>query len=215
MGKSPYYIFLLLIFFGILYATKEYQKKFVPVELTDEITRPDILFSNSKQYVRKHSYERSLVQLTEAIEALKNIEVDVDSLSREKIDESIVDLEKVVLEFENKNFKIEDMNDAFAKALNALTIAELRITETLLKEEHTVDARVALKYGMYHLKNAIKYTEGKKKIYEVHIYDEIDSLLNSGSMDKEEMINKIEFMINELDQLFEDSNSDEEKTSSH
>ncbi len=215
MGKAPQYILLLLIFFGILYVTKIYQKKYVPVELTDAITRPDILLSNSKQYVKKHSYDRSLVQLNEAIEALRNIEIDVDSLSRAKIDESIIDLEKVVLEFENKNFRIEDMNDAFAKALNALTIAELRITETLLKEEHTVDARIALKYGMYHLKNAIKYTEGKKKIYEGHIYDEIDSLLHSGSMDKEEMINKIEFMIAELDQLIEDSNISEEKTSGH
>lgn len=183
---------------------KVYERNFKPVGLREDIKKPDIYLDNSKLYIREHSYERSMDQLRMAIKALQEIEVELDERDRKLIDDAIDELQIVLIELENFQVNEDDINHAFSRAMNALTIAELRLTETLIAEHHTTDAKVALKYGMYHIKNAIRFTQGHKQEYEAHIYDEIDSLLESNSTDEGELINRLEFMIAELDSLVYD-----------
>lgn len=204
MGKSPIYLLIMGLLFGGLYLFKVYERNFKPVGLREDIKKPDIYLDNSKLYIKEHSYERSMSQLRMAIEALQEIEVELDEKDRKLIDDSIDELQIVLLELQNFQINEDDIDHAFSRALNALTIAELRLTETLIAEHHTTDAKVALKYGMYHIKNAIRFTNGHKQQYEAHIYDEIDSLLESESSSDKELINRLEFMIAELDSLVYD-----------
>ena len=100
---------------------------------------------------------------------------------------------------------MEDLNDAFFKALNHLTVAELKVSETLLETENSTKAKIALKYAMYHLKNALEFSMGGKKEYEAHIYDEIDSLLELRHVDNDYMLKRLEEMIAEIDAITDES----------
>ncbi|MEM9325921.1 MAG: hypothetical protein AAGA85_09700, partial [Bacteroidota bacterium] len=143
----------------------------------------------------------------------RNIETDLDDESKAIIEVSIADLEKVRREMEMDSLVTEDLNRAFSNALSTLTMAELKVSEVLIKEHHSKDAIVAMKYGMFHIKNALKYAEGEKKEYEKHIYEELDSLLESRTMSEEEVIARLEKMIHELDVLVETDGSADDQSS--
>lgn len=204
MAKGGVYFLVIVVVFGGLYLYTKWREETQLALLTEEAVKPDLLLDYTKLYLKEDAYDRSLSQLDYAIAAIRNIEADLDDESNRILEVSIKDLEKVKMEMEMDSLVTEDLNIAFSKALNALTLAELKISEVLIKSDHPRDAIVALKYGMYHVKNALKYSEGSKKEYEIHIYEEIDSLLDNRSLSQQEMIDRLEIMIAELDTLVED-----------
>lgn len=197
-----YFIIMIVVFGGFALYTKVLDDS-KPALLTEQAVEPDLLLDNSKFYLKEHAYERSLDQLDQAINAIREIELDLDEESKRILEYSIAELELVRKEMEMDSLVTEDLNEAFSDALNALTIAELKISEILLQQNHPKDALVALKYGMYHVKHALKYSQGEKKEYEIHIYQEIDELLENNTLSEAEMIEKLEAMIHELDVLVE------------
>lgn len=211
MSKGALYFIIMVLVFGSFAVYTKILDKSKPALLTEQAVEPDLLLDNSKFYLKEHAYERSLDQLDGAIKAIREIELDLDEESRRILEFSISELELVRTEMEMDSLVTEDLNEAFSDALNALTIAELKVSEILLKQNHPKDALVALKYGMYHVKHALKYSQGEKKEYEIHIYQEIDELLEDNSLSEEEMIEKLEAMIHELDILVEG----EEAAASH
>ncbi len=203
MSKGAIYFVIMLVVFGAFALYTKVLDDSKPALLTEQAVEPDLLLDNSKFYLKEHAYERSLDQLDGAIKAIREIELDLDEESKRILEFSISELELVRQEMEMDSLVTADLNEAFSDALNALTIAELKVSEILLKQNHPKDALVALKYGMYHVKHALKYSQGDKKEYEIHIYQEIDELLENNSLSEEEMIEKLEAMIHELDILVE------------
>ena len=204
MNKGLQYFLAMIALFGGLYAFSKWREYSEVALLTNAAVKPDLLLRNSKKHLRDHAYDRSLIQLDQAIDAIRNIEADLDAESTRILEVSIKELEKVRMEIEIGSLVKEDMDEAFSKALNALTLAELKISEILIQQDHPRDALIALKYGMYHIKNALKYSQGDKKKYEIHIYEELDSLLENKHLTEEELISRLERMISELDTLVED-----------
>lgn len=203
MSKGAIYFVIMVVVFGAFALYSKVLDDSKPALLTEQAVEPDLLLDNSKFYLKEHAYERSLDQLDGAIKAIREIELDLDEESKRILEFSIAELELVKKEMEMDSLVTADLNEAFSDALNALTIAELKVSEILLKQNHPKDALVALKYGMYHVKHALKYSQGEKKEYEIHIYQEIDELLENNSLSEEEMIEKLEAMIHELDVLVE------------
>ncbi|MBV6647161.1 MAG: hypothetical protein KI790_17010 [Cyclobacteriaceae bacterium] len=193
-------IFLALIL-GLLYLATYLKNANTSVVLSDEALKPDLLLDNSRLYAKENASGRSLEHLDKAIQAMRRIEEELDEESKEIVEGSIADLHVVYDELAADSLVEEDMNYAFSKALNALTLAELKISEVLILSHHSEEARLALKYGMLHVKNAIRYSSGEKRAYETHLYEEIDSLLEDRSLSNEEIIAQIEHMITELDTL--------------
>ena len=204
MGNAGKYILTILVVFGGLYALKLAKSDEI-IPLTYEAVEPDLLLSNSRTYYREHAYKRSVDNLDRAIASIRAIEADIDADGRALLEEVIIDLEIVKEELKNDSLNLDDLNIGYSEALNALTEAELKVTRALLKSNHDGAAVVALKYGMMHLKNTLKYTEGAKKEYEIHIYEEIDSLLKNKSMPNDQMIKKIDEIMLELDSLLTDN----------
>ncbi len=203
MNKGAQYFVIMILVFGSFALYTKVLDDSKPALLTEQAVEPDILLDNSKFYMKEHAYDRSLEQLDQAIKSIREIELDLDEESKRILEYSISELELVRTEMEMDSLVTEDLNKAFSDALNALTIAELKISEILLQQDHPKDAIVAMKYGMYHVKHALKYSQGEKKEYEIHIYEEIDALLENDSLTDAEMIEKLEAMIHELDVLVE------------
>ncbi|MEQ9305361.1 MAG: hypothetical protein RJQ14_15735 [Marinoscillum sp.] len=184
----------------LLYGVSLFNDHGEPVTLTNDIIEPDILLSNSKQYFEEHAYMRSLEHLKSAIDAIEVIEESIDEESREKVDKSVQQLKVIYEEMSHDSFDISQLNEASVKALNALTYAELKVSEHFVESHMTEKAKVALHYGMLHVKNALKFSEGSKKEYELEIYHELDSLIQSGKLTNKEVLVKIENMITDLEQ---------------
>ena len=150
MGNAGKYIITLLLVFGGLYAIKMVKSKNI-IPLTYEAVDPDLLLNNSRNYYKEHAYGRSVSNLTQAIQSIRDIEADIDEEGKKLLEEVIGDLEIVKDELEGDSLSLDDLNISYSEALNALTEAELKVTRALLESDHDGEAIVALKYGMMHL----------------------------------------------------------------
>ena len=203
-NKAILYVLAILAILGGFYAIEKFSPDEI-IPLTGEAVDPDLLLSNSRTYYKEHAYGRSISNLDQAIVSIRNIEEDIDEQGKALLEEVIIDLEIVKKELEADSLSIEDLNISYSEALNALTEAELKVTRALFESNHDGQAIVALKYGMMHLKNTLNYTSGAKKEYEIHIYEEIDSLLKNKSMPHDQMIKKLDEIMIELDSLIADN----------
>ena len=195
------YLGVIAFFFLLMYGIGYFIDREKPATLTHEAVDPDILLSNSKAYIEEHARERSLFHLDQAIQSIKEIEQDMDEESKKRVDESIRELEIVFNEIRDDNFEMKDLNNACIKALNALTYAEIKVSEHFIESDQLDKAKLAMKYGMLHVKNALMFSEGTKKEYEVTIYAEMDSSIENKHMSKKEIIALMERMLVELDSL--------------
>ncbi|MCR9250827.1 MAG: hypothetical protein NXI20_10395 [bacterium] len=198
-----YFLFLAVVFLGIFITSTIFHKN-EDLVTSEAALKPDLLLSNSKYYVQEHAYDRSLHHLDLAIQAMRKIEEQLDDEGVSILEGSIDKLMVIHKEIEDDSLSLSDMDYAFSRALDALTFAELKVSELLLETDHDEQAIVALKYGMLHLKNALRFSSGHKKDYEIHIYDEIDSLLASKSLTHDEIKVRLEHLISELDELIKE-----------
>lgn len=149
----------------------------------------------------EHAYERSLMHLDEGINAIREIEQDLDPESKKTVDEAVENLRVIHAEIAGDSLSMKDMNEAFVKVLNALTYAEIKVSEHFYQSEELENAQVALKYGRLHMKNALKYAEKDMRDYEVQLYSEIDSLIENNTFSNEEIIAHLENILAELDSV--------------
>lgn len=196
MENAGKYMLTLLVVFGALYGIKM---------LAPAKPVPDIHFKNSRTYFKEKSYKRGLGELIKAIKAIRDLERDLDLASQRMLEESIGDLEIVKEELENDSLVMDDLNVSYSEALNALTEAEIKLTKALLKTDHRHDAMVALKYGMMHLRNTLIFTQGEKKATEIRIHDEINEIIENKSLTDDEIMERLDEIIVELDSLLEDN----------
>ncbi len=195
-----YFLFLIGVY-AVFQLVKELTHNIAPTTLSEAALEPDLLLSNTKQYFTEHAKGRGLFQLELAIDAIIDIEQDLDEESREKVEAAVQTLRALLEEMKHEDFDINQLNDAFDRTLNALTYAELKVSEHFIESHESSKAKLALKYGMVHIKNSLMYSTGKKKEYEIAIYDEMDSLLENGGLGNKEIIQKLELMIEDLDNL--------------
>ncbi|MFT4833436.1 MAG: hypothetical protein ACI83W_001361 [Marinoscillum sp.] len=195
------YIIFVTVILLTFHFVGTFHKNTSPSTLNEEAVKPDLLLSNSRQYYSERSRRRSLHQLSMAIEAIRKIEQDMDDESKTKVDAAVAELDEIRREMSHESFDLEHLNKASIRALNALTYAELKVTEHFVESHETDKAKVALKYGMVHIKNALMYASGSKKDYELKIYEEMDSVLSDGKLTEKEIIEKLELIIEELDNL--------------
>lgn len=172
-------------------------------------TDPDFHLDNSRSYLlRDYDYQRSHEQLDKAIFAMRELEKRLDDEGKKIIEKSISDLNIIAREIEERALVKADMNIAYAEALNALTFAEIKISEHLLEIDASQDAIIELKYGMLHLRNALKYAEDDNlKEFEMHIYEELDSLIANKSLSHDEMKERLDQMLVELGHFVDESDS--------
>ena len=204
-GKVFQYVGTLIFLLSVLFVSGLFtQTNPDHPSLNDTSAEPDLYLSNVRHYAKEELAERSLYHLDKAIESIKKIETDIDVNSQQKVDEAIVHLEMIYEEIARDSLVSSDLNKAFEFALNALTLAELRISERYAESNRPDQAKVALKYAQMHLKSASQYSDLPNMDLERHIYYEIDSLILSESMASVLVAEKIDHLISEMDSLIRD-----------
>ncbi|MFT6866528.1 MAG: hypothetical protein ACJA08_001359 [Cyclobacteriaceae bacterium] len=173
-------------------------------KVTEAAKDADLFISNSRLYAKEHAYERSLLHLELAIKSIEDMEEKLDAEARKTVDKAIKELRLIYLEIKEHRLDNTDMNHAFTKTMNALTYAELKVTEHLIESDDYHNAMVALKSGMIHIENALKFADKGHLAYELEIYTQLDSLIDHSEMSKKEIVFELDKMMAELNYLVEE-----------
>lgn len=197
------YIGTILFLFSALYIMKFFGSSYEQQHpsLNEHATEPDLLLNNARIYAKDHVINRSLYHLEKAIESIRSLEEDIDLNSSEKMEEAIYKLETIYEEIQQDSLITKDMSKAFEYTLNTLTVAELRVSERYAESNKVHLAKVALKYAQLHLKNALNYSDSPNSVLEYHVYVEIDSMINADPMPAVLITEKIDRLIEEMDDL--------------
>ena len=173
--------------------------------LNDHAVDPDIHLENTKRYANDQSFNRSLYHLDKAIKAIRILEDDADDYSREILEKTIDELLNLKVELETKTLSTEDMNAAIYNALNALAMLELRISESYAETNKLKKAKIAMKYSLLHLEHSTYYSKGTLREKEVEVYNAIDSMLTSESLNSNDVSLKLSELITEMDSLLKEN----------
>lgn len=169
--------------------------------LSSQAVSPDLHLQNIKKYMKEHDQARSILHLDKAIAAIKVIETDVDIHSGEVLENAVHELEEVRPILLGEEADMGEVSTAISRTLAALSFAELRVSESYAETNKLKVANKALRYAKIHLKNAMIFSDGLLRDRELHIYQEMDSLLKHPEMYSVDVVFKMDQMIGELEVL--------------
>ncbi|WP_258104896.1 hypothetical protein [Marinoscillum sp. MHG1-6] len=169
--------------------------------LSDDNMETDMYLQNARYYIHDNVFDRSTYHIDQAKKSLRRLEEDIDIESGQEIEDAINSLNKIEREIVENKFEPSDMNKAFAKTLETVALAELRISERYAESANLDIAQVALKYAKLHLRNAMEYEHLPNKTYDLKVYQQIDSLIESPEISPIEISNKLDEMIREMNEI--------------
>lgn len=173
------YIATLVVLFSVFFAARFYFQISRPATLTQEAIRPSIHLVNSKLYFEEDNYKRSLKELERGIEEIEGLKTAIHPASEEKINEALAELQRVYENALDKDISKDQINQASVDMLLALTYSQVKAAKAFIEEQKQKKCRQALRYAMYHIKNALILSEGTKKDYEVQIYAEMNEVVKN------------------------------------
>lgn len=201
--KFANFILVTLLILLVILSLKLYQENIemrkAHPSTSDFAVQPDIYIENAQRDLNKHFYKTSQRDIAKAINSMRLIEIDLDSISTAAVEKAIENLEIVELQIENREMDQELINKVFSDALNSLAYAQLRVSEQLVGEGSTEEARYALKYAIEHLKNAMRFSTKEKKEIEIQVYRAIDSIIENDLMHESILKSTVDKLLLEMD----------------
>ncbi len=170
--------------------------------LNNAAVEPDLYMQNARHYAKEDFLvDRTLKHLKKSIESIRKIEEDIDMNSQESVDDAVENLERLYYKILGDSAFTDDLNQAFEYALNTLTLAELRVSEKYAESNNMEMATIALNYAKMHLKSASQFSNHPDLDKEHHVYAELDSIIEDGTIPPVIIIEKIDKMISEMDSI--------------
>lgn len=178
-------IFVLLIFV-VFYGIEAY-KKMGKTNLQNLLMHSTLynLLESSKEDISKHYFLNAEKHVDRAIVFLEEVKKYFDKSTIAVINSSIADLELVRSDIENRVIYEADLNVAYAKAMNALALANLIVCEDEIRKNKMEDAIQSVKHTILHLHHAIKYSSGEVLEVEEQLIMELADLSAAGNITTE------------------------------
>lgn len=211
--KKKYLIPLLVLctFYGILYFWNREEKE---AELHPTIHSsagdPDDYLMEAIDYEDMKRHDKSAYSIEQAIQAIWKLEKDVDDKSFDHLEEAIEKLEVVHRRLIRDSIPSTELLKAFEFALGNLAFAELEVAEKYSESNQLSEGRAALRYAQLHIKNALILhspdipEDSALLASEVHLLDEMDSLLSQEDLSHEEYTLALDKMLKEVDEIIGD-----------
>lgn len=172
-------LLIFLIFYGFEHA-EDTGKSQIEIDMSKETLYN--LLESAKEDIAKQYLHVSEEHLNEAIAYLQNIEKSLDHESNSVIDEAIAGLQLVEQDIRSRIIYEDDLNIAFAKAMNALAFAHLVVCERELGAGELDDALRSLKAAINHMEHSMKYSSGELLETEEELVKELADLSSSGEI---------------------------------
>ena len=170
--------------------------------INDYAIMPDQFIENAHRDLNRHYYKTVHADLEKAIASMRLVETDksMDDDSREVIERSIRNLEKITQDIDNGEVNYDEIRLAFSNALISLAYAQLRVAQQLNREGTSEEVVSSLGFSMKHLRNASRYSDKVAEEIELSLARNIDSLVlhldEFDTRSSEEMLQKL---VEELD----------------
>lgn len=200
LSKGFYYFLFAVVVIGsmVTYFQLQRAQKLENPQLTDIALEPDILMSTADRTLQDHKSFTAIDFLDDAINTMKLLEEDGDSISNQAIEIAIRDLEIVEDHILAEDINEDLMYEAFADAMNSLAFASLRISEQFIREGKEEEARVTILHAMDHLQNSIRYARGDQKADEIKIASHLQRLIDQHL---ENDVSEIDLVMMEIDSV--------------
>ncbi|MCV9386573.1 hypothetical protein [Reichenbachiella ulvae] len=216
MKKKFLVPFLILSgFYAILYFwNKEEKKAEQHPTIHDSAAKPDDYLMEAIDYEDMHRHDKSAYSIEQAIQAIWKLEKDVDDASFDHLEEAIEKLEEVHRKLIRDSIPSTELLKAFEFALGNLAFAELEVAEKYSESNQLKEGRSALRYAQLHIKNALILhspdipEDSALLASEVHLLDEMDSLLSQEDMSHEAYTQALDKMLKEVDQIISNIDKD-------
>lgn len=198
--KGFYYFLFAAVVIGSMVTFFKIQREFKleNPNLTDLATEPDLLMNTADRTLQDHKSGTAIKFLEDAIQMMKLLEKDGDSISTQAIEIAILDLEVVESHIKAEDINNDLMYEAFADAMNSLAFASLRISEQFIREGKNEEARVTINHAMDHLQNSIRFARGDQKEDEIRIASHLQDLIDQHL---ENDISQIDLVMIEIDSV--------------
>ncbi|MEQ9403913.1 MAG: hypothetical protein RIM99_10025 [Cyclobacteriaceae bacterium] len=210
------FILVIVIIILYLYPSESTEKSDSSMDnptLSNKAVYIDSYLRNVSYYSAKNRMEESAVNIRKAIKTLKELRLDVDVDSYERLESSVRALEDIYSSILYDSLEIQKMTSSFEFVLNNLARTELEISEIYSETNQIETAQIALKYARVHVKNAILFhnmSDGANEgqlVIEQKVFQEMDSLLENNHISPIDYTLTLDKMIDEVDSLLKRSNS--------
>lgn len=195
------------LLFYLFFTNGEDNKEVENPTLSEKAILADSYLKNVAYYSSTDRKEKSAQNIRKAIETIKDLEMDVDVASYDRLEVSIEELEKIEKLIWSGQVDKKEMQNAFEKALNNLARSEMEVSEMYSETNQMDIAKRTLKYAKIHIKNAMLFHENFQQndslqlAIESHVFDEIDSLLKNKSISPIQFSLTLDKIIDEMDQV--------------
>lgn len=202
MKKGVYYFLFAAVVVGslMIYYKLERDRKLKNPSITDLAVEPDVLMSTADRTFHDKKEQAAIKFLDDAIETMRLLENDGDSISNAAIELAIHDLEIVEEHIKSDDINDDFMYEAFADAMNSMAFASLRISENFLRDGKNEEAKVTIKFAMDHLQNSIFFARGEQKEDEIKIAGHLQRIIKNHL---ENDISEIDLVMAEIDSVIQ------------
>ena len=201
MLKPLAYIAFVVFLIDVLLAYGMYDKWANPLILTQTAIKPDFLLTNTRLYLDEENHERSLLSLEDGIAVIRQLQRHAHPQSQELIDQALTELEGIYLSLYHKEPEHELLNEACINMLLALTHTQVKAAVYFLDQGEIQKVRKSLRFGMFHVKNALSFSRGLKKSYEISIYTEMDEVVKNHHLTGEQVREKLSYVLARIEKL--------------
>lgn len=200
MKKGVYYFIFVSVVIGslMLYFNIQRDKQMDNPNLSDLATEPDLLVSTADKSYHDDKHSAAIKFLDDAIEMMRLLEKDGDSVTVNAIEWAIHDLQVVEDHIKSDDMNNDLMYEAFADAMNSLAYASLRVSEHYIREGRNKEAKVTIDHAMDHLQNSIKFARGEQKEDGIRIAGHLQRLIENHWEDD---ISEIDHIMAEIDSV--------------
>ncbi len=194
-----YFLFVAIIITSLVtYFTIQRNIKLKNPQLSDLATDPDLFMSNADRNLQDHKSLTAIDFLEDAIETMKLLEQNGDTVSIAAIEVAIQDLEIVETHIKAEDINNDLMYKAFADAMNSLAYASLRVSEQFIREGRMEEAKITITHAMDHLQNSIHFARGQQKDDGIKIAGHLQRIIKNHL---ENDISKIDVVMVEIDSV--------------
>lgn len=198
---------MLSIFYSILYFWNKQEKESQQhPAIHSQAVKPDDYILEIKDLETQHQHSKSVKSIEMAIQAIWKLEADVDEKTFDRLEQTIDRLELAHRKIIIDSIPPKDLLNTLEFALGNLAIAELEVAEKYSNTNQLDESKIALKYAQLHVKNALMLhsadvPEDSTLSSELHVLNEIDSLLAIDDLSQEDYSAALDQLIKEVDEV--------------
>ncbi len=194
-------VFLLLLAVIVVLSFPGEDRRMIHPMTNELAIEPDRMIVKAMNYLSDNQERNSIEYVERAITSMRVLEKDADKESNLIIEAAIRDLKLLEKELAAKQSDNERISHAFLNALNSLTVAQLRESESYIEEKNYAASKVSMDYAMKHLECALKFSNSREQVKELELQNSIHKIALQNSSSDAQMIAQIDKIIDEMDAI--------------